>query len=630
MIDAWPPIALADLLSKSDDWIDLDPTATYREVTVRLWGKGVVLRREVAGDEINSSRRLRVRAGQFILSRIDARNGAFGLVPTELDGAVVSNDFPAFNIRPERLLPEFLGWLSKTKDFVDLCRAASEGTTNRVRLKEDRFLRMSIPLPPLPEQRRIVAKIDHLAAKIDEANGLKRRTLADLRALLPSAYASMYDHAAAMVGTVELNKLCRQITDGTHSTPVYVDEGIPFLSVKDITSGRISLDCARRITTHEYKLLTRRCKPERNDVLLTKVGTTGYAKVVDVDWEFSIFVSLALLKLNLDQVLPEYVEYMLNSSRLQDAAKAGTRGVGNQNLVLKFIKSFPMPCPPLDEQRRIVAYLDGLQAMLDHLKALQERTTLELDALLPAILDKAFKGELVVPESIRVAAPAKARVNERQAESAKHSRGIYFKRGAIAAYIIDRLHHRPQFGRVMLEKCLYLAEAHVGIDLEGAYRRAAAGPLDAEYLIKLESLAAKRQWFTKRKSTGKRTRYDYRPGRNASGRISAAVSMLADRRETMDHLLDLMAKPKMDTERAEIVATLFAAWNDRLIAAGVTNPHPEDPAHPSADEIIAEVRDHWHEAKKRFDKPRLLKALKWMRDNDLVPRGIGPRTQNRA
>ena len=129
-------------------------------MTVRLWGNGVILRDEVSGSEISAAKRYEVKPGQFILSKIDARNGAFGLVPHDLDGAVVSGDFPVFDINLDRLEPKYLEWKSKTGEFVDLCRVASEGTTNRVRLKEDKFLRLSISLPPLPEQRRIVAKIE--------------------------------------------------------------------------------------------------------------------------------------------------------------------------------------------------------------------------------------------------------------------------------------------------------------------------------------------------------------------------------------------------------------------------------------------------------------------------------------
>ena len=115
-------------------------------------------------------------------------------MPPDLDGAVVSGDFPVFDINLDRLEPKYLEWKSKTGEFVDLCRAASEGTTNRVRLKEDKFLRLSISLPPLPEQRRIVAKIEALAAKIEEAQELRFRALGDSKTLFISALNHAYKY----------------------------------------------------------------------------------------------------------------------------------------------------------------------------------------------------------------------------------------------------------------------------------------------------------------------------------------------------------------------------------------------------------------------------------------------------
>src|SRR5262245_4287393 len=116
----WPLVPLGDVLTKSDEWIQLCPDQKYKEVTVRLWGKGAVLRREVLGAEIAASTRIQVHTNQFILSRIDARNGATGLVPQYLEGAVVSNDFPVFTADEEKLEPAFLSWLTKTKAFVEL------------------------------------------------------------------------------------------------------------------------------------------------------------------------------------------------------------------------------------------------------------------------------------------------------------------------------------------------------------------------------------------------------------------------------------------------------------------------------------------------------------------------------
>jgi type I restriction enzyme S subunit len=168
MTQVWQKVQLGELLDRSDEKACLDSTAEYHEVTVKLWGKGVVSRGKIRGAEVGSPRRL-VRTQQLILSKIDARNGAIGLVPPELDGAIVTNDFPSFTFRDvERCQPKFLGWLSRSAAFVELCKASSEGTTNRVRIKEERFLTQEIALPPLSEQQAIVARLDALAKKTAE------------------------------------------------------------------------------------------------------------------------------------------------------------------------------------------------------------------------------------------------------------------------------------------------------------------------------------------------------------------------------------------------------------------------------------------------------------------------------
>ena len=164
----WPKVALGELLRRSDESAVLDPAAEYHEVTIKLWGKGVISRGKVFGSDVVSVRRV-VRANQLILSKIDARNGAIGLVPPELDGAIVSNDFPSFDFRNHsQCNPAFMGWLVRSSPFVELCKAASEGTTNRVRIKEDRFLDQQIALPPLAEQQAFAARLDALAAKTQQ------------------------------------------------------------------------------------------------------------------------------------------------------------------------------------------------------------------------------------------------------------------------------------------------------------------------------------------------------------------------------------------------------------------------------------------------------------------------------
>src|ERR1017187_8616752 len=107
MSKQWPTVRLGELLRRSDEAVEPQVDAEYREITVRLWGKGVIERGRITGAEI-SGRRFVARTGQFIASRIDARNGAMGLVPASLDSALVTNDFPLFNLNAKRLEPAFL------------------------------------------------------------------------------------------------------------------------------------------------------------------------------------------------------------------------------------------------------------------------------------------------------------------------------------------------------------------------------------------------------------------------------------------------------------------------------------------------------------------------------------------
>jgi type I restriction enzyme S subunit len=179
----WLKVALGELLCRSDEPAVTDPAAEYHEVTIKLWGKGVVSRGKVRGSDVMTSRRA-VRANQLILSKIDARNGAIGLVPPELDSAIVSNDFPSFYFRDEwRCDPAFMGWLVRSASFVELCKAASEGTTNRVRIKESRFLEQQIALPPMRNNNPLFPALTHWPKK---HGGLRRIWMR--RSKTPSVY----------------------------------------------------------------------------------------------------------------------------------------------------------------------------------------------------------------------------------------------------------------------------------------------------------------------------------------------------------------------------------------------------------------------------------------------------------
>ena len=351
----------------------------------------------------------------------------------------------------------FLKWALKRSAFLDYVNSLMYGV-KMPRLGTEQAIASIHALPPLAEQRRIVAKIDELMARCDELEKLKserdrkqitvhkaalnrlltakdhsdfqtswhfitqhfselysvKENLAELRkAILQLAVMGKLvpqdpsdQPANELIKEIEkektrlvkekkikaqkplqeskpkelpyqlpqnwewcyLDDICTLITDGTHHTPQYTETGVPFLSVKDISSGKINFSTTRFISEQEHHELIKRCHPEKGDVLLTKVGTTGIAVPINTNKEFGIFVSVSLLKLVQNFIDTDYVTQLINSPLVKKYSSDGTEGVGNKNLVLRKIKSFLIPLPPLAEQHRIVSKIDQLMTLCDELE----------------------------------------------------------------------------------------------------------------------------------------------------------------------------------------------------------------------------------------------------------------------
>lgn len=159
----WHQVRIGDFLHRVKQPVQLLDNADYKLVTVRMHHNGVVLRESKKGKLIGSNM-YRVKPGQFILSGIDARHGAFGVVPEELDGAIVTNDFWYFDVDETVVSRDFFLWLTTTPLFLDACIKSSEGTTNRRRLQGDKFFNFSFLFPEIEEQKRLAKKFNAIDA----------------------------------------------------------------------------------------------------------------------------------------------------------------------------------------------------------------------------------------------------------------------------------------------------------------------------------------------------------------------------------------------------------------------------------------------------------------------------------
>ena len=198
-----------------------------------------------------------------------------------------------------------------------------------------------------------------------------------------------------------LGNIIYHLTDGAHKTPKYIDtkDGVPFLSVKDISSGKIDLTNTKFISQETHEVLSKRCNPQKGDILLTKVGTTGIPVIVDTDIKFDLFVSVALLKFDDKLIDAKYFKYLLESPLVQDQVRENTKGVGNKNWVLRDINNTLIVLPPLEEQKRIVTKIEKLMPLVDEYaesyNRLQKIDNEFEDKLKQSVLQYAMEGKLV-------------------------------------------------------------------------------------------------------------------------------------------------------------------------------------------------------------------------------------------
>ena len=266
--------------------------------------------------------------------------------------------------------------------------------------------------PPLPsslnEQRRIVARIAALAAKIEEAHGLRGRATeaTEVLTLAAVSYAFNFQFPEPLPDCWQWFPLDALLVtpDGMTTGPFGTllqktdvrAEGIPVLGIANVQANRFVagftdfLDPWKAEALSTYRL-------EGGDIVIARSGTVGRSCVVPDDIEPKPLMSTNLIRLrvNTEVVLPRLLCLLLNGSALIERHKdAYCRGSSRTFFTQKILFRLQVPLPPTDQQRRIVAYLDKLQAKVDALKKLQAETAAELDALMPSILDKAFRGEL--------------------------------------------------------------------------------------------------------------------------------------------------------------------------------------------------------------------------------------------
>jgi type I restriction enzyme S subunit len=390
MRKAWPMVSLKEILTPVSRPERVIPEKTYHILGAHWYAKGLYTKDIRSGSEVQANQLYRIEKGNFVYNRLFAWKGSFAIATNENHGCYVSNEFPCFTVNKDIAESAYLWrYFSRASIWDEALSLSSGGTpTSRNRLKEEKLLSMQIPLPPLSEQKRIVAKIEEVGESVEKVQQLRRNVQGETALVMFSMLAKIFNDILSTVRTKQLAKDgIAEVIAGQHiMAGVYNENGKGFPYITGPADFGPQFPEIRR-WTHAPKstALT-------GDVLLTVKGA-GVGKInLAPSCEVAIGRQLMAIRPNNNYLLKEYLFYFLfhKFEHFREIATATTV----PGFKKKDVEELSVPLPALDEQGRIVAYLNNLQSKTDELKQLQSETQKGLDALMPSILDKAFKGEL--------------------------------------------------------------------------------------------------------------------------------------------------------------------------------------------------------------------------------------------
>lgn len=392
---AYPLLPLRKVLTRAKDVIQVQDETIYRRITIRLYGQGIHLRDEVYGSEIGTKRQFIAKAGQLAISRIDARNGAFGIVPSELTGAIVTNDFWLFEI--EGASNEYLMLLLSSPSFQPYWQGKSSGTTNRQRVDEQGFLNTRVPIPNRGIQDQIVQayksiiaeaeqykriadelessidtiffeylKIEKIAANESSNCFMKTYKMSELARW--DAWNRKEPYKSTVYPFVNFERIvCGKPLYGANEKAINVRTDVRYIRITDINeNGSLNDDFVSALKVEDKYLL------QNNDFLIARSGNTvGKTFLYKEHIGKAVFAGyLVKYILNTEKVIPEYVLYYSKSKMFKAWIESNKRIFGQPNINGQEYLSSQFIIPPIDVQARIVSQITVIK---DKAKALRQK-----------------------------------------------------------------------------------------------------------------------------------------------------------------------------------------------------------------------------------------------------------------
>ncbi|MGV2108650.1 restriction endonuclease subunit S [Agrobacterium vitis] len=530
-----------------------------------------------------------VNPGDLVVNTMWAWMGAMGTSP--LSGCV-SPSYAVYRNRDTSLSPSFVDFLVRSAPFIAEVNRRSKGVwASRLRLYPDAFLDIPLPVPPLSTQHAITEFVSRQTSQIDQLIAKKER-IADL---ICAKWEALIDDARNERGAkwVRFNTATRRMQRAIGNT-----EDTSFIPLGLYNRGR---GFFRKLETDEEELGDSSFFwVRKGDIVFSGQfaweGAVGFVAEEEngcvVSHRYPVYRAV-------DGIESAYLYAFFRTAHGAFIMDNCSRGAAGRNKPLNtWTIEREQVLIPSEKTQKAIAQLVTLEARAR--KLIREYVSKALE-LRSALVSAAVTGQIDIRDRLPTVTVKPDRVAFRL---------------IVGAEIIHRHQGNPKFGRVKLQKELYLAEAHIGIsELQGNYLREAAGPFDRALIDETEKALETQGFYRARQPDGIGGAVTYTPLLRAGQHVVELTALLGPRTEALRNLIKLLSD--LDRRQVEAVATLYAVWNDTLM----DGKKPDDAA------IISSVLTEWHAEKgEKFNEGDLCLWLAWMKRQSLVPRGEGPRT----
>lgn len=401
---SFPLVKIGSFLKRNKTLIEIDNDTVYKRVTIRLYNNGVLVRDTEIGKNIGTKKQFIIKEGQFLLSKIDARNGAFGLATKEVDGAIITADFLAFDLDASKIDPHFLVLMTTTKKFMQFAQSASSGTTGRQRIDESKFLETKIPLPSLETQQRIIQNYQAKILQGDEqeqeakeleggiktylSNELKLETqqeeLEDNQGILNFINFSALSRwglsylakeqsilfSSRVYPMKSLHSVIKHFEGGktpSKANPKYWEGSISWASPKDFSGFEINstIDHIGELAVQETGI---KVFPKETVLIVFRSGILQHSIPIAItNIETSINQDLKAMRFDNTKINTKYFVYFVRNFQKEILNIISKKGATVESLEVTSFMDLKIPLPPTDIQDQIVDRIEMTRSKINTL-----------------------------------------------------------------------------------------------------------------------------------------------------------------------------------------------------------------------------------------------------------------------